>query len=330
MMKVYYATDRQAAGIKNGHPEYASARTKSKQDIAYGYVAVSVPASHKKGQMVSDPYWEDWFGKREPAKYIEIQKGEQLTEAQLTASLATGTSKSVLLFVHGYNNTFDEAAERTAQIGYDTKFPGKLMFFSWPSLGDVDAYPADAANEGWGSLDLAQVLQVIDRSSDVANLTIIAHSMGNQMLADAFQELASIDPTLVRRVGHIVMAAPDVDAGQFTKQFAKFFQSAPHTTLYVSSTDKALAFSHGYHRVDRRLGDFAAGPMVYPPIDTIDVTAVSTSFIGHAYLADSPVVLGDIAIVMTSEMPPAHRPHMVAAKNSSQQQYWHLMAGASP
>ena len=329
VMTIYYATDRMAAGTVDGHPEYKSSRAPQKQYLRYGYLDVSIPASHKRGELKSDPYLYRLFHLHNPSRYIEIQSGKEILEAELVSSLSAADSKSILLFVHGFNNTFDEAAERTAQIGYDTNFPGTLMFFSWPSLGEAEAYGYDRNNELWASMDLAHLLEVIDSTNGAGNLTILAHSMGNQMLADALMQLHQRNPSLVTRVGHIIMAAPDVDAETFARLYASIFQSAPSTTIYVSSTDKALTASEviqGQHR----LGDARSGPLVFPPMDTVDATAVSTSFTGHAYLSDSSDVLGDMALVITTGMPAAKRPHMSAAKNTDQQPYWRLVAGSPP
>ena len=42
-----------------------------------------------------------------------------------------------LVFVHGFNTTFDNALFRTAQIAYDLKFDGAPFVYSWPSQGQV-------------------------------------------------------------------------------------------------------------------------------------------------------------------------------------------------
>ena len=51
----------------------------------------------------------------------------------------------MFVLIHGFNVSFEEAAIRAAQIGYDLKVPGEMAFYSWPSHGSTAAYSADEA-----------------------------------------------------------------------------------------------------------------------------------------------------------------------------------------
>src|SRR5260370_26727034 len=65
---------------------------------------------------------------------------------EIEAALKEGEEPQALVFLHGYNVSFEDAAIRAAQIGYDLKVPGPVAFFSWPSRGSLAAYPADEAS----------------------------------------------------------------------------------------------------------------------------------------------------------------------------------------
>lgn len=41
--------------------------------------------------------------------------------------------RNLFVLIHGFNVSFEEAAVRAAQIGYDLKVPGEMAFYSWPS-----------------------------------------------------------------------------------------------------------------------------------------------------------------------------------------------------
>jgi esterase/lipase superfamily enzyme len=61
-----------------------------------------------------------------------------------TAKIAKQTGyREALVFVHGYNNRFDDAVYRFAQIVHDTKAPVIPILFTWPSRGEVMAYTYD-------------------------------------------------------------------------------------------------------------------------------------------------------------------------------------------
>ena len=87
---------------------------------------------------------------------------------------------------------------------------------------------------------------------------------------------------------------PDIDADTFVRDIAPaILPASARVTLYASSNDKALAFSktvHGYPRA----GESGDGLVLINGIDTIDVSAVDTNFVGHFYYGDNRSVLSDL------------------------------------
>jgi hypothetical protein len=73
----------------------------------------------------------------------------------------------------------------------------------------------------------------------------------------------------------------------------RIVSGAKGVTLYCSSKDEALKASHKVHGYGRA-GDSDPTPVITPGIDSIDVSAVDTSFIGHSYYGESTSVIGDI------------------------------------
>jgi esterase/lipase superfamily enzyme len=323
VVKVYYATDRAPISPSHNHPEYSSKRNESTPSLEYGYVDISIPKRHVLGQVETAPWLVRFVGLDNPAQYIDLIDGATLTDREVLAALSGSDSKSVLLFVHGYNNTFDDVATRTAQIGYDIKFPGSLMFFSWPSQGRMDGYTIDATTEGWAAFDLETVLDKLESEKGIQHITIIAHSMGNRMLSEALDHVTRDHPDFFSKVSHIIMAAPDIDADTFTRGYASIIEKAPSVTMYVSSRDKALLGSELVNG-GRRLGDPRSGPLVLSPIETVDASLVDTDFIGHAYISDSPSVLSDVAQIIAKSLPADQRANLVSEFNPLHQAYWRI------
>jgi esterase/lipase superfamily enzyme len=58
---------------------------------------------------------------------------------EMEAARESGETPHALVFLHGFNVTFADAAIRAAQIGCDLKVPGATAFFSWPSRGRLPA-----------------------------------------------------------------------------------------------------------------------------------------------------------------------------------------------
>ena len=60
---------------------------------------------------------------------------------------------------------------------------------------------------------------------------------------------------------------------------------------------------HGY----RRAGESGDKLVVVPGVDTVDVSAVDTSFIGHSYYGSNSTVLADLFELMHGSKPPDQR-----------------------
>ncbi|HEY3594428.1 MAG TPA: alpha/beta hydrolase [Polyangiaceae bacterium] len=246
----------------------------------------------------------------------------------LAARVAAAPGKTALVFVHGYNVTFEDAARRTAQIAYDIHFAGVPMFFSWPSLGQTLAYPVDMTNADWAQFDLKAVLLDIADHSGADNIILIAHSMGNRVLTTALIEAAEARPGFAARVREVVLAAPDLDADTFRRDLApRLIAATRGTTLYASSTDEALAISHHYNG-ELRAGDVAAGPIVVSGMDTIDVSAVDPGPLGHSYIGDSPSVLDDVARLVGDDLSASAR--LGNPVTGPLGAYWRMAAAVAP
>jgi esterase/lipase superfamily enzyme len=156
--------------------------------------------------------------------------------------------QQTLVYLHGYNVPFDEAAVRAAQIGFDLKVPGAMAFFSWPSRGSLGAYAADEASEA----AIADFLVRLAIDSGASRVHVIAHSMGSRGLLRAIQRIMTqASATAGVRFGQMLLAAPDLDAGLFRDLAALYPKVSERTTLYVSARDRALEISHWLHQFDR-------------------------------------------------------------------------------
>ena len=48
-----------------------------------------------------------------------------------------GNGRDVLVFIHGFNNSYDEARLRLTQIVADSNFAGVPVLFTWPSRSSM-------------------------------------------------------------------------------------------------------------------------------------------------------------------------------------------------
>ena len=111
-------------------------------------------------------------------------------------------------------------------------------------------------------------------------------------------------------INEVILAAPDVDADNFANVAQRIEGIAKGVTLYAASNDRALIVSRNFWR-NPRAGDVpAAGPLIVPGIETIDVTAASTdSFaLNHSGYAENNDLLQDIGkLILSGLRPPDQR-----------------------
>jgi len=120
--------------------------------------------------------------------------GEPAWRQKLRADLAASTSKRVLLFVHGFNNSPAEALSRADAIGIATGFEGPVIAFVWPSQRAVAKYTWDEENNHWTQPYLDSLLLALTSESD--DVVLVAHSMGNRIAIEALRDLQRSHPGL--------------------------------------------------------------------------------------------------------------------------------------
>jgi esterase/lipase superfamily enzyme len=213
--------------------------------------------------------------------------------------------RTVLLYVHGYNTTFASAAIRAAQIGFDLKVEGVTAFFSWPSHGRVRAYLPDLREADASRNEFQRFVHLLVDDTETLAINLIVHSMGNKLVIESLSSLkASLQQRGVK-LGAVILAAPDVDVDLFRNLAATYPSIAAKTTMYVSRSDHALSQS-GRLWSGQRAG-FIPPITVCPSIDTIEVTPIDISLMGHGYYAAAGPVLHDIKAILDGHLDPDKR-----------------------
>ncbi len=224
---------------------------------------------------------------------------------RLNAQSSAGGGR-VLIYVHGYNNTFEEALLRAARLKQDLGFAGPVIAFSWPSAGKSTAFLTDISNAFFGEAHLRKLLSLLPAESK--NVAIIAHSLGNQVVSTMLAATsAKADPASpFGRISEVIMAAPAVDSDYLRMTLGKAMTGnypATRFTLYASRRDRAMAAVRSYSG-SSNAGD--GDDMFYlPPVQTIDTSAIRNGLIGHSYFVDSPAVLADIKAIIDTHAQPA-------------------------
>jgi esterase/lipase superfamily enzyme len=324
VVEVLYATDRKATG-KTAPGKFFGGERSDGSSLSLGICEVSIPFDHKIGELESPSILKLEFSP-DPEEHIALLRIEPATEAgfylHLSSRVAASARSGAFVFIHGYSVTFEDAARRTAQLAYDLKFSGPPIFYSWPSQGAKAKYTVDETNIEWTIPHLQGFLARIASESGATTLHLIAHSMGNRALTRALVELsrAAVEATDRPRFRQIVLTAPDIDADVFRQLAAAMQKAAERITLYASSEDEALKLSKKFHGYPRA-GDVGESIVVCPGVDTVDVSAVDTSLLGHSYYGDNRSVIGDLFNLLQDGAPPSQRFGLLPVK-WKELQYW--------
>jgi len=324
IVPVFYATDRNR--ITDAPLAYGGEREPAKR-LHLGRIDVSVPRDHHSGNVERPTIWTFW--REDPDKHFVIVKateqGYDQFYAQVREVVGHSTRKEAFVFVHGFNVTFESAVYRTAQIAYDLAFDGAPILYSWPSVGAATGYPVDANNSEWTIDRLHWFLEDVAARSGANYIHVIAHSRGNWPLMNALRTIATESRTEPRpHFSQIVLTAPDVDADNFRLLAQAVSALGARTTLYASAHDEALTLSKKYQGY-QRAGDVTPQIVTVNGVDSIDVSDVDTSLLGHSYYGDNGSVVSDIRRLLSTGWGPDRRCGLRAVSTTAAQ-YWTFVA----
>lgn len=338
VVPVFYGTDR-AIEPDPARLQFGSERG---HKLQLGRALISVPLSHKvphieRPTVYEIPYfkYKIYEEKEDPNKHFTLQEIKSLSEEQMLVLVKEQLAKSstfkdhAFVFVHGFNTSFDCALFRTAQISYDLGFDGVPFVYSWPSGGKVASYTYDRGSVEQAEPRLAEFLTMVIQKSGAKSISLIAHSMGNELLLRVLERLKPKIPSGVV-ISQVILAAPDVDRDKFNIIAREITSFAKGVTLYAASNDRALGYSARFWGGVPRAGDIPKeGPLIIPGVDTIDVTAVSTDALGlnHSGYAENPALLDDVkALVAFGIRPPDKRVKSILAVESPAGTFWRFQA----
>jgi esterase/lipase superfamily enzyme len=318
---VFYATDRRPSAVAG--VQYDSARNDA-ETLALGHIVVGVPKDHRLGDVERPGIWTLY--REDPDKHFVVHDSRVLTYEDfyqgVRARVMASAVKQAFVFIHGFNVAFMDAVYRTAQMAYDLNFDGAPILYSWPSATSLTpiGYITDSNNSDWTVNHLRWFLEDVAAKSGARRIHLIAHSMGNKALVNTLNRMPR---SKVQRFSQIMLTAPDMDAATFIQLADAIKGHARMTTLYASANDIALLASKQLQSY-RRAGDTSGGVVVVPGIDTVDVSAVDTNFVGHFYYGENRSVLSDMFLVLTQNLPPAKRPSL-RPFGTPPNQYWRFV-----
>src|SRR5262245_47381753 len=237
-LPIYVATTRKRAAPSENvfTAERASA-------LNFAKFVVAIPPNHELGNI-------EWPQGAPDSRVSFATVGQAVLSAaefrDAVAPLARPSQKrhNVLIFVHGFNNNFQESLYRLAQISADGRITDIPILFAWPSQAGVAAYAADKDAAAYSRDHLIELLTMVTSSPQVGNVMVVAHSMGGMLTAEALRELRIQGrDRVIARLSRVVLAAPDIDVDVFRAQVQAIGPLKPPLLVLVSKDDAALRLS---------------------------------------------------------------------------------------
>jgi esterase/lipase superfamily enzyme len=300
-------------------------------------VRLSLGATTELGRFPAIPY--ELVGTRDgmrraPAVVDAHERAKQRLQAEVARRLASAPRKEVVLFVHGFHASFENAA---LTMGEMCHFLGREFvcgIFSWPAGGHggiLFGYDVDRESAEYAVEDLVKVIRIVAGTPGLDRIHFVAHSRGTDTLASALAALSAeayarkSSPTREFHVGNVVLVAPDLDGDVAVMTIFKVFSDPDlpfggepdagaiippspglRLTLYVSREDKALAAAGWLFGSIARLGRIDATSFTPDQIaligglDAVEIIEVSetTDFFGHRYFVSNPKVSADMIAML--------------------------------
>lgn len=317
--KILYATNRSQENNASGMIGYAN---EFGNTVSYGATQIRI-ARKNHSDLKTKVMQTLWQGAPSPEGQVDIKSLSPVPETDffenLNRMIARSPQKDVLLFVHGFNVNFPNAVKRAAQIANDLPFNGAVVCYSWPSQGGVEKYLLDG-QVAQASVDpMAQFLESVVKSVPPGTkINVVVHSMGNRVVMRAMNRLPDSFAEL-KPFQNVVLAAPDVGVSEFKDLAPAIIAQSHRVTLYSGSGDVALVASKAVNQ-ERRAGD-SREPLIMDGIETIDVSAVDTSFMSHSYYGSNRAVLSDLFALLKQDTSALNRKWLVT-RNHLGDHYW--------
>lgn len=346
-MPILYATDRTPEGSNNGVTTYGIGRERS---LAFGEAMIELGAGKTWQELVEDansdsrrrplkmqvrsvtertrtPDYPLQYSRRhgqsgaDPNALRIEAEAKAATKRLLKQRLSAAPKKEILICVHGFATTFEEALYATAAFWHYTGREFVPLTYSWPAgRGNfLRGYAYDRESGEHTMFHLKRLLQWLSSMPEVEGIHLISHSRGTDVTVTALRELAiesrEKGASLQRRykIRNVVLAAPDL-SGEIALQ--RLTDGGANSIserwlTYTSNRDKAIGVAE-YLFGEGRMGRIGWDRLEQEDIDalewysgffgkndaTVEYQGSTGGNFGHEFHMADPVVSSDLILAL--------------------------------
>jgi esterase/lipase superfamily enzyme len=133
-------------------------------------VAVSIPRNRQSGTV-------QWPSRLPPNPATDFA----VTRVKPIETVAAGRAwfrqhiegGHALVFIHGFNNRYEDSVFRLAQIVHDSNMQATPILFTWPSRAELTGYEYDKESTNYSRTALEQSLRVLAADPAVKDIALI-------------------------------------------------------------------------------------------------------------------------------------------------------------
>jgi len=249
-------------------------------------------------------------------------------QAELQRHLAQSRRREVMLYVHGFNETFATAAYTAAELCHFLGREHACAFFTWPASASgniLTGYTSTTESADYAIGHLVKTIRLMAQTPGVEGLQLLAHSRGTALLLSALRELAiqsiaaGYDPGATLKIDNVVLMSPDIDSAVAREKIIAYSSDPDlisrwtdarlpkairgRLTIYASPSDRALLASKILFRSRSRLGRLRPEEVTastrdyfdkFGNIDLIVYEGKVTDWFDHSYFSSNPQVSADL------------------------------------
>jgi esterase/lipase superfamily enzyme len=249
-------------------------------------------------------------------------------QREVQRRLAHSPRKEVMLYVHGFNETFTTAAYTAADLCHFLGREPVCAFFTWPasSTGNfLISYTNTTESADYAVNHLKKTIRALATTPGVEHVQLLAHSRGTALMLNAVRQLfteavaAGKEPADVLKIDNVVFFSPDIDVDVGSQEITAYASDPdlisvwpsgrlPRSingrfTVYSSPSDRALLVSRILFRSNQRVGNLRAEDISFDTqnylaklgnMDLIVYEGKRTDAFGHSYFTTNPRVSSDV------------------------------------
>lgn len=265
---------------------------------------------------------------RDAADLNQHERAERGFRKELQRRLQAAPRKDVLLYIHGFNETFASAAYTAADLCHFLGREQVCAFFTWPASSSGNfliSYTNTTESADYAVSHLKKTIRMIADTPGVERVHLLAHSRGTAVTLNAAHDLvlesvaAGKEPNKRLKLHHLVLFSPDIDVDIATQKLTAFISDPNQITawperrlprsingrltIYTSPNDRALLVSKLLFRSENRVGRLTAEDLSeraqeflkrLGKTDIITYEGKRTDLFGHSYFTSNPQVSSDL------------------------------------